>query len=149
MITRIQIVVLAACCIAEFGIKAVRADILYVSNSGNNTIEKFTSSSVGSVFCERRIEHPESGLPLTARAISRRQPSAVAPRSRDSPPVVSARSLALAADWADQPALPLTARAISMGHSRKSARLRSSPPAGRLGLRQQRIELPGFSRLYR
>ena len=57
MIKRIQTVVLATCCIAGFGIKAARADILYVSN-GDNTIVKFTSGGVGSVFASSGLNFP-------------------------------------------------------------------------------------------
>lgn len=35
-----------------------RADILYVTNSGNNTIEKFTSGGVGSVFANTHLDAP-------------------------------------------------------------------------------------------
>ena len=38
-----------------------QADILYVSNSGNNTIQKFTSAGVGSVFANTGLASP-SGL---------------------------------------------------------------------------------------
>jgi hypothetical protein len=35
-----------------------RADILYVSNFGNNTIEKFASGGVGSVFANTGLSGP-------------------------------------------------------------------------------------------
>jgi sugar lactone lactonase YvrE len=42
-------------------IASSQADILYVSNSGNNTIQKFTSAGVGSVFANTGLASP-SGL---------------------------------------------------------------------------------------
>src|SRR5437870_2761360 len=36
-----------------------RADILYVSNQGNNTIKRFTSGGVGSVFASSGLRNPE------------------------------------------------------------------------------------------
>ena len=38
---------------------ACRADILYVGNTGNDTIEKFTSGGVGSVFASSGLIGPE------------------------------------------------------------------------------------------
>ena len=40
------------------GTATCRADILYVANAGNNTIEKFTSGGVGSVFASTGLNNP-------------------------------------------------------------------------------------------
>src|SRR2546423_772474 len=37
---------------------STRADILYAANIQNNTIEKFTSGGVGSVFASAGLDHP-------------------------------------------------------------------------------------------
>ena len=38
---------------------ASRADTIYVSNQGNNTIEQFTSGGVGSVFANTGLSNPQ------------------------------------------------------------------------------------------
>lgn len=61
-----------------------RADILYVANVANNTIEKFNSGGVGSVFADSGLSAPLA-LALTARGTSTRQ-IRTATRLRGSPP---------------------------------------------------------------
>src|SRR4051812_8076913 len=54
------VIALAAFALAlgGFAVPASRADILYVSNYSNSTIEKFTSGGVGSVFASSGLSGP-------------------------------------------------------------------------------------------
>src|SRR5438094_304763 len=47
-----------ALALASLAITTCRADVLYVANSGDNTIEKFTSGGAGSVFSSSGLNQP-------------------------------------------------------------------------------------------
>lgn len=57
----IRAIAAAGFLLGGLGTATGRADILYVSNAGNNTIQKFTSDGVGSVFASTGLRAP-SGL---------------------------------------------------------------------------------------
>ena len=73
------------------GTATSRAAILYVSNAGNNTIEKFTSGGIGSVFASTGLSQP-FGLAFDSEG-NLYGPTGSTTRLRSSPSAVSARSL--------------------------------------------------------